>query len=90
VVKNVPEVLRRLEIRLPAGHWIFTVSARERAAYIRQALDMALLINKRFDRVEEMMRHDPVREPWAAKATREVPKEPGNFVADILNTIADL
>jgi len=86
----VPKVLRRLEIRLPADHWIFTVSARERTAYIRQALDTALLINKRFDRVEEMMRHDRLGEPWAARATKEAPKEPGNFVADILNTIADL
>jgi hypothetical protein len=90
VVENVPKVLRRLEIRLPADHWIFTVSARERTAYIRQALDMTALINKRFDRVEEMMRHDRPGEPWAARATKEAPKEPGNFVADILNTIADL
>ena len=86
----MPKVLRRLEIRLPADHWIFTVSARERTAYIRQALDTALLINKRFDRVEEMMRHGRLGEPWAARATKEAPKEPGNFVADILNTIADL
>jgi hypothetical protein len=90
VVENVPKVLRRLEIRLPADHWIFTVSARERAAYIQQALDTALLINKRFDQIEAMMRYDRLGESWAARATREAPREPGNFVVDILNTIADL
>ena len=57
------EALRQLEIRLPADHWIFTVSLRERTTYIRQALDMASLINKRFDRVEEMLRHSHPGEP---------------------------
>ena len=87
----MPEALRRLEIRLPANHWIFTVSLRERAACIRQALDMASLINRRFDCVEDLFRHGRRGELRSApEAAREAPKAPGNFVADILNSIADI
>ncbi len=85
VVDNVAEALKRLAVRLSPDHWIFSVAPRERVAYIRQALDMAMLVNRRFDRIEELLRCQVrVEEPQKA------PEAPGTFVADILNSICDL
>jgi len=76
------EDMRRLALRLTPDHWIFDVAPRERAAVVRQALDMAALVNRRFDRIEEMLRQ--------GAATQVAPEAPGGFVSDILASIDDL
>ena len=88
---NLSEALKRLEIRLPVHHWIFNVEPGERAALIRQALDLAALVNRRFDTIEELLRRggdraintrEPVEPPEAPKST--------GFVTDILSSIQNV
>jgi hypothetical protein len=82
VVNNLSEALRRLELRLPESHWIFSIAPGERAGCVRRALDVVALVNRRFDAIEELLRSDEV--------AQAVPETPSGFVSDVLSSVEDL
>jgi hypothetical protein len=82
VVENLSEALKRLEIRLPESHWIFSIAPGERAGCVRRALDVVALVNRRFDAIEELLRSDEV--------APTKPETSSGFVSDVLSSVEDL
>jgi hypothetical protein len=84
------ERLRRLEIRLPVSHPVWSIPAGARAAYVRQVLDLGSLLSRqgeieaRLTRLEN--RSSLSDEPVTIPSSKESPVDVGAFT----NAICDL
>jgi hypothetical protein len=82
--------LRRLEIRLPVSHPIWSIPAGARAAYVRQVLDLGILLSHQGEIEARLIRLEnrlaPSDESVTTTSSKESPVDVGTFT----NAICDL